>query len=304
MAKPILPDQLTLSMNAGAVATLFLEAKLREVEVHCPAALSGDVDGVHDMRVAIKRLREAMRLFRELLPRKRRRHVMLMVEELNDALGRVRDPDVMREHAQWLADQVPADRPALDAAIASWTDSRAEAHAELLELWDRLERSQRFRARVEEMLARLANKRSRLNRMPVDRYAYLAVTTAAERVSRRLSEALGETDPTVLHRLRISVKRLKYSCEPFLQLLPLLQEPYKVVSDTQEALGLTHDFDVLAAALQAHMSQSDADDGSELSPGSLDVIATRRAEHHDQARRLMESLADDRWRLALLDVLD
>ena len=96
MAKPILPEKLKRRMRAGKAAAKLLEAKLREVAAYLPAALTGDVGGVHDMRVAVKRLREALRLFRRLLPRRRRERLLPLVEELNEGLGAVRDPDLTR----------------------------------------------------------------------------------------------------------------------------------------------------------------------------------------------------------------
>lgn len=60
-------------------------------------ALAGDVESVHDMRVGIRRLRVAINNFAECLRKKERRRWRRKLENLADALGGVRDLDVMIE---------------------------------------------------------------------------------------------------------------------------------------------------------------------------------------------------------------
>jgi triphosphatase len=55
----------------------------------------GDVEGIHDMRVTIRRLRVAMSNFAVCIPREERRAFRSKLEGLADALGGVRDLDVM-----------------------------------------------------------------------------------------------------------------------------------------------------------------------------------------------------------------
>ena len=90
MAKPIHVAKFKAGTSAGKAASRVLTAATDDVREHVATALVGDVHGIHDMRVSVKRLREAMRLFRRLLPTKRRARVMPQVELLNDCLGAVR----------------------------------------------------------------------------------------------------------------------------------------------------------------------------------------------------------------------
>lgn len=62
------------------------------------AALEGkDPEGVHDMRVASRRLRAALELFRDAFPQRELRPMLREVKRLADALGGVRDLDVLLE---------------------------------------------------------------------------------------------------------------------------------------------------------------------------------------------------------------
>ncbi len=62
---------------------------------HEAGSLDGDVEAIHDMRVAIRRLRVALSNFTVCLPKEDRKRLRLRLEHLADALGGVRDLDVM-----------------------------------------------------------------------------------------------------------------------------------------------------------------------------------------------------------------
>jgi CHAD domain-containing protein len=62
---------------------------------HESGALAGDVESVHDMRVSVRRLRVALTNFAVCVPKEDRKRLRLRLENLADALGGVRDMDVM-----------------------------------------------------------------------------------------------------------------------------------------------------------------------------------------------------------------
>ncbi len=64
-------------------------------------ALKGkDIEGVHDMRVASRRLRAALEIFRDVFSRKQYRELREEVKRIADALGEVRDLDVLQERLE------------------------------------------------------------------------------------------------------------------------------------------------------------------------------------------------------------
>src|SRR5262245_5741691 len=62
---------------------------------HESGSLAGDVDSVHDMRVAVRRLRVALSNFAVCVPKEDRKRLRSKLKNLADALGGVRDMDVM-----------------------------------------------------------------------------------------------------------------------------------------------------------------------------------------------------------------
>jgi CHAD domain-containing protein len=62
---------------------------------HESGSSAGDVESVHDMRVSVRRLRVALSNFAVCVPKADRKRLRLRLENLADALGGVRDMDVM-----------------------------------------------------------------------------------------------------------------------------------------------------------------------------------------------------------------
>src|SRR5215468_3962548 len=62
---------------------------------HESGSLDGDVEAIHDMRVAVRRLRVALSNFAVCVPKEDRKRLRLRSENLALALGNVRDLDVM-----------------------------------------------------------------------------------------------------------------------------------------------------------------------------------------------------------------
>jgi CHAD domain-containing protein len=62
---------------------------------HESGSLAGDVESVHDMRVAVRRLRVALINFSVCVSKEDRKRLLSRLENLADALGGVRDMDVM-----------------------------------------------------------------------------------------------------------------------------------------------------------------------------------------------------------------
>src|SRR5258706_13269014 len=95
MAKPIQIAGLSRRTPIARAASKALRATLLDFLEKVPEARSADSKKwIHDLRVAVKRFREAFRLFRPVLRKKTFRKHREWIEGLNDALGEVRDRDV------------------------------------------------------------------------------------------------------------------------------------------------------------------------------------------------------------------
>jgi CHAD domain-containing protein len=109
--------------------------KVRSKEVFkysgCVLDLS-DVEPVHDMRVATRRLRAALEVFEPCFPAKRHRKALKKVKALADALGERRDADVEIALLEDLLEQAAeADRDALAGLIEELRARQAEANKAL-----------------------------------------------------------------------------------------------------------------------------------------------------------------------------
>jgi CHAD domain-containing protein len=65
------------------------------ISTHESGSLDGNVESIHDMRVAARRLRVALSNFAVCVPKQDRKRLRTILENLASALGGVRDMDVM-----------------------------------------------------------------------------------------------------------------------------------------------------------------------------------------------------------------
>jgi CHAD domain-containing protein len=202
-------------------AELLLHARLADLHAAEARALRRfDADAVHDLRVACRRVRAAIKVF----GKKRLRALDERVEHLQDVLGEVRD---LQLRIQWLTRHHADAR----AARAKLGESRAHLR-KALALWTR---------RSEILLLREA--------VHVHAHGRLGGGRAKRRLRKRvrdLRRELGQgngLDPAIAHRIRICAKKLRYEAE-------LLDDAFdlgnavEMLSDAQSTLGDLHDADV------------------------------------------------------------
>lgn len=117
----------------GVAARRVVKVRAKEVFKQADGVLDlGEVEHVHDMRVATRRLRAALEVFEECFPRKRHRKALKKVKALADALGERRDADVEIEFLEGLAGEVAAeDRQALEALIGELRTRQRQANDDL-----------------------------------------------------------------------------------------------------------------------------------------------------------------------------
>jgi CHAD domain-containing protein len=110
-----------------------VRARSKEVFAQSEGVLDlGDVERVHDMRVATRRLRAALEIFEPCFPHKRHRKALRKVKALADALGERRDADVEIALLEGLIDEAAeVDQGALRDLIAELRRHQAEANEAL-----------------------------------------------------------------------------------------------------------------------------------------------------------------------------
>jgi CHAD domain-containing protein len=98
-----------------------------------PVALEGaDIEGVHDVRVASRRLRAAMDIGAVCFPKRWYKPLHRAAKEITKRLGEVRDRDVMLQVLAADRDAAPPpDRPGIDRLVARIGRERESARAEM-----------------------------------------------------------------------------------------------------------------------------------------------------------------------------
>jgi CHAD domain-containing protein len=114
-------------------AARVVKVRAAEVFEHSAGVLDlTDVEPLHDMRVATRRLRAALEVFRPCFPRKRHRLALKQVKALAGALGERRDRDVSIAFLEGFMDQAPvADHGRLEILLAGLRDEQLRANRDL-----------------------------------------------------------------------------------------------------------------------------------------------------------------------------
>jgi CHAD domain-containing protein len=132
------PDEAYRTAGARIV-----RVRARELFDHAAGVLdTRDIERVHDMRVASRRLRAVLEIFAPCFPASELEGVLRDVKQLADALGERRDPDVHIEALRAFARTLtPANRHGVNALVAELQERQAHGNeilaAELQRVEDR-----------------------------------------------------------------------------------------------------------------------------------------------------------------------
>jgi CHAD domain-containing protein len=146
------PVEIAAGMTFAQAAAVTVATRSHELFACAPHVLeTSEIEHVHDMRVASRRLRAALEIFAPCFDRKEHRRLLGEVKRLGAALGARRDPDVQIARLEELRAQLaPAEQPGADLLIQRARDRQAAGNAVLEEA---LESTliHDLRARLEEL---------------------------------------------------------------------------------------------------------------------------------------------------------
>ena len=154
MAKAREIPGLTTDLPYGEVAARVLEVRGAELIEHSAGVLDmSDIERVHAMRVATRRLRAAIEIFRPCFPKEQGKRTLRDVKDLADALGERRDRDVAIDALEGFAAAIAApDRPGIRSLADRFREEQAQANADLEAFVDP-ERLEQILAGVHELAA-------------------------------------------------------------------------------------------------------------------------------------------------------
>ena len=195
-------------------------ACLRQIIENEPAVIKGDSEGVHQMRVGLRRLRVAMSLFSALLQDSQTATIKDELKWLTGELTPAREVEVlMKRVVKPLRKKGEARRNGVPALLQDLTAKRKAA----LERAKNAITTARFRSLTLEVAAWLETGnwtkpeddlvRSRGD-MPIERFADEQLARRWRKV-RKKGKALAQLDARDRHKLRIQVKKLRYAAEFF-----------------------------------------------------------------------------------------
>jgi CHAD domain-containing protein len=223
-----------------------------------------DIEYIHRMRVASRRLRAVLDLFKDTLPRKKFVEWEKQVRRITRALGAVRDTDVQIVALDECLGRLtePRNRPGMERLKLRLQQRRARLQAEVLKALDSWEASSLADDMTQSMHRTVVQ--ARLNQVaPV---SPLVFQLAHSHISMRLEEFLAYEycvhQPELLdelHAMRIAAKRLRYTLEIFVPLYEdELKEPLKAIREAQDLLGEIHDCDIWAQYLPHYLDKERA----------------------------------------------
>lgn len=295
------PDLVPLHVPKKAAAGEVIRAAFVDSVLHLLAAdpivrLDADIEGVHRMRVASRRLRSLLRTFASFTDPEWNVSLREELGWLGQILGANRDADVLLERLRTLTAHAREGTNA-DRLLQTLEAERDVAHAVVLEalgsdryppLLDRLVDAARAPAFTPEADGPAAE---------------LLTPVQAQWASLRKRVKCSSKPPTdeQLHRVRIHAKRTRYAAEA---LVPVARKDARrfaaAAADLQGVLGEQHDAIVMRGWLRAQATERSADRMTAFVAGELAGLEQVRAEAARQRwrrryARLTTAKEPERW---------
>src|SRR3954470_18536450 len=131
------------SMPFAEAAAATVAVRAEELFEHSAGVLdTSDIERVHDMRVASRRLRAVLGIYAPCFPKAQFTPLLREVKDLADALGERRDPDVLLDRLATLEAVLPkANAPGIEAFAAPIREEQQRGNATLAAALERAERT-------------------------------------------------------------------------------------------------------------------------------------------------------------------
>ncbi len=242
------------------VAGRTLRFRLAAVQHYLPLAAEKpdeDVEYVHELRVATRRTTAALRLYADMLPRRRTARMETRLKQIRRAAGDARDCDVLAQRLSECHSDAEAQR-----FLEEVRSRRRQAQRPIQAVYRRLKKDDRFDRRVKKLLRGVRPRGKAESKDP--RFGEWARTCLRRIVNRFFKAAPTDgTDASALHRFRIRAKELRYEMELLAGAFPpdFVEKLYPVVETLQQQLGEINDHATAQARLRHRIDA--ADDPSE-----------------------------------------
>ena len=273
------------SMTVGEVAYAVLRKQFASFLKHEPGTRLGeDPEHLHDMRVATRRMRAALRLFEGALPPRETTRLRRELRIVGWFLGQVRDLDVQSaQMEEWKASLVTVGPDAVAPLLRLLGARREKARAKLLRFLD----SRRFTLLQGALSRRLRGSPSAgrpAAQLPIRAAGPILIRRAHRKLVRVARGIDRSSPPEAYHQVRIRGRRLRYALE-FLE--PVYGPPARNLIDplteVQDVLGRHQDLQVALAILR-ELSEEDCPAGPRPAGDRRNGPDERRARREPSGR--------------------
>lgn len=238
----------------------------RDIAAECLAQIAANLFGAldsddpeyaHQLRVGVRRLRSAIKLFEPALPEGFATSWQPQLRELAGIAGVAREWDVLLSGILAPVTRLAPAYPGLDALVAAAQARRDAAHAQMRARLRHPEFGLLVISLMREILAPgrpIADAATPADAPPAPRLADFAATRLKRlgRRAARAAAAAGQGDVPRLHQLRLRLKRLRYAME-FVG--PLVQAPralrLREIVSLQTSLGLLNDLSACGPLIES-----------------------------------------------------
>ena len=218
--------------------------------------LGEDIEELHDMRVAIRRMRSAIRFFAPYISSEEVRVANDSLRRLARRLGEVRDMDVALGHLQGYAESLSSEeREGLKPLFDIWSEQRERRQVLLVRHLESTLYASCVRRCAQMLDSLTVQAHWGVDHPPVTEvasrflYVYWQIVRAYDAV-------IVNAPVELLHLLRIDCKRLRYGLEFFRDILPRqIADLIPAVVELQDHLGEMHDAAVFMGMIDEYTAR-------------------------------------------------
>ena len=251
--------------------------------MHEPGTRLGeDVEELHDMRVATRRMRAAVGVFEDYLDLRQLKPFIKGMRRTGRALGAVRDLDVFAEKTETYIKTLPVSRRGeLESLMRVWAVQRDVKREQMLAYLDSSDYS-RFVQEFGDFLNKPGAGALPVSNIGVDgpkphRLRHVVPIAVYQRMAEVRAYDEWMEGPSVplerYHQLRIASKGLRYTLEYFREILaPEAKQAIDDVKALQDVLGDLHDAVVACNLLRDFLTWGTWGHDTSLAPGPGDLI--------------------------------
>jgi len=246
------PVKLEADMSSAAAFRIIAHQCLHQVVANEPMMCARDAEALHQVRIGLRRLKTALWLFAPLCTDAQIQTIKTEIRWFGELLGPARDADAFLSEVIFPLRRRYRDDPGLISLQRTYSAQRTKLYDHISQAAN----SARFRAILLDIAAWIETGRWAMNRAgeatasrnrPIGEFAEEELTRLRKKLKKKGND-LAELPPAERHKLRLHVKKMRYTVEFFLSLFPGKKKSKRALlaslKSLQSALGGANDIAV------------------------------------------------------------